>query len=432
MGEVRDTAPLGPSLLIALASHALYGVVIAFLATPAVFIRPGGFAVGLKSLFTSATWILVLAVIFTPVTLLVANVFDRRASFKLAVQQEYAALASALLYAWAAAHVAAIPLALIANLSGFQASYVADSIKAAPALLETLTKLFNLTADVQAQLARDLGQPAFHAANLFRSMMLPLLAAAMLLAVREVFRCSWARTIVISIASWIMMAPALVVSAQILAVLGPFLSSPLVLLMLFFLLRGYVGELSRSQRARVAFRQNLEAATLNPADASAHYNLGLIHLQRRQLGEARRRFQRAVEIDPDEIDAHYQLGRIARAENRWADAIGHFEQVVSRDPAHAQHEVWREIGATYIAAGQFQDAYEALSQFLDHRQLDPEGLYLMGRAQAGLGHEREAASSMRACIEAVRTAPAYKYRTEKRWLNLAQQFIKSSHWKLTD
>jgi hypothetical protein len=32
---------------------------------------------------------------------------------------------------------------------------------------------------------------------------------------------------------------------------------------------------------------------------------------------------------------------------------------------------------------------------------------------------------MQACIEAVKTAPAYKYRAEKRWLNEAQQFLRS-------
>ena len=53
------------------------------------------------------------------------------------------------------------------------------------------------------------------------------------------------------------------------------LASPFLLLMLFFLLRGYLARVTRTQRARESFKQNLEAATLNPADASAHYNLGL-------------------------------------------------------------------------------------------------------------------------------------------------------------
>ena len=148
--------------------------------------------------------------------------------------------------------------------------------------------------------------------------------------------------------------------------LSPILASPFLLIILFLLIRGYVSNVTRSQRARESFKQNLEAATLNPADASAHYNLGLIHQQRDELEAARERFERAIQIDEEEIDAHYQLGRIARAQKRFADAIKNFEQVVARDQSHSQHEIWREVGATYIAAEQFEDARYALEQFLEH------------------------------------------------------------------
>jgi tetratricopeptide (TPR) repeat protein len=202
------------------------------------------------------------------------------------------------------------------------------------------------------------------------------------------------------------------------------MGSPFLLLFAFLLLRGYFSEVVGQQRARAAFKQNLEAATINPRDSSAHYNLGLIHQQRGELDQARERFHRAIDIDPDELDAHYQLGRIARVQGRLPDAVAHFEEVVQRDQSHAQHELWREIGSTYIAAGQYSDARDALERFLDRRPNDPEALYLIGRAHAGLGDQQEAASSMQACIEAVKTAPAYKYRMEKRWLTEAQQFLK--------
>jgi tetratricopeptide (TPR) repeat protein len=203
------------------------------------------------------------------------------------------------------------------------------------------------------------------------------------------------------------------------------LASPFLLLLIFVVVRSYFVEAQRTQRARAAFRQNLEAATLNPADASAHYNLGLLHQQRKEYAEARARFLRAVEIDPGETDAHYQLGRIARAEARLPEAIGHFGEVVARDDAHAQHEVWREVGATYLAAVQFGDARDALERFLARRPSDPEALYLMGRAAEGLGERVEAREWMQRCVEAVRTAPAYKYRADKRWLNEAQQFLRT-------
>jgi tetratricopeptide (TPR) repeat protein len=243
------------------------------------------------------------------------------------------------------------------------------------------------------------------------------------LAVRTVLRASAVRAIVITVIS---LALALLIAPIWTLLFTPLLASPFLLLMLFFLLRGYIGGIMQTQRARESFKQNMEAATLNPADSSAHYNLGLIHQSRGELDAARERFQRAIQIDDEEIDAHYQLGRIARQQKRLADAVAHFEQVVARNRAHAQHEIWREVGATYIEAGQFADARDALEQFLDSRPSDPEALYLMGRAHAGLGHQREATSAMQACIDAVKTAPAYKYRADKRWLNEAQQFIRSS------
>ena len=138
------------------------------------------------------------------------------------------------------------------------------------------------------------------------------------------------------------------------------LGSPFLLLLVFLLLRGYFSDIIGTQRAKAAFRQNLESATLNPADASAHYNLGLIHQSRGELDQARERFERALQIDEGEIDASYQLGRIARQQKRYADAIHHFEHVVTLDPAHSQYEIWREVAATYIAAGQFEDARNAL------------------------------------------------------------------------
>jgi tetratricopeptide (TPR) repeat protein len=357
--------------------------------------------------------------ILVPLIAFVANVFERRGRFSLLLQQEYASLASTFLYALAIANLIAIPISLFFHFSGIQAAYVAQSFQSAA----QVENLFRLPDDLRAQLQLALRDPQLVAAGLFRTVKLTLFFISAVCAVREVFRITVLRAIAISVIGMVL---ALFISPLWALLLSPILASPFLLIILFLLIRGYVSNVMRSQRARESFKQNLEAATLNPADASAHYNLGLIHQQRGELEAARERFERAIQIDEEEIDAHYQLGRIARVQKRFADAIKNFEQVVARDQSHSQHEIWREVGATYIAAEQYEDARNALERFLEHRPSDPEGLYLMGRAHAGLGHRREAASSMQACIEAVKTAPAYKYRADKRWLNEAQQFIKSS------
>lgn len=414
MAEARDRAPLGPAVVLASLAQSAY---IFYVMWPSVFdvyeAAAGGFGKFTSILWMAISTVLFSAIVLVPIVIFIANLLERRASLGIALQQEYAATASAILYARIAACLIALPLAVLARLSGFEASVFAQSRP----MLEDMARQQGTSAQELLALNPLMLQESFAL-----TLMLPLFAVWLVIALREVFRLSWGRALLLLLASGMLMLPAS-------AVLGWFfsraLASPFLLLLLFFLMRGYLGEVLRGQRARANFKQNLEAATLNPADASAHYNLGLIHTQRKEFDEARARFERAVEIDADELDAHYQLGRIARAQSRLPDAIKHFSDVIARDPTHAQHEVWREVGATYVHAGQFADARDALERFLDRRQSDPEGLYLMGRALFGMGRRREAFELMQACIEAVKTAPAYKYRAEKRWLNEAQQFLRS-------
>jgi len=413
--EVRDRAPLAAASLVALFSHVAFLLVTTTLFLPGFVSARHPFSV-LLVIFQSAGCLLFLALIFVPVAILLLNLSERRASYRLLMQQEFAATAATLFYGWAAASLITLLLTLLGTVSGVLQKIGAD-------LFATFMREQNQMApEAMARIKFLLNPQAF-------SGFLPLLVLMFIFgifaiaALQIVFRTSWLRASVIVILSGAVLFPSFFFLQPIFSMI---LASPFLLLMLFFLLRGYLAEASKTQRARASFKQNLEAATLNPADSSAHYNLGLIHQQRGELDAARERFERAIQIDAEELDAHYQLGRIALQQKRYGDAVRHFEEVVSRDPSHSQHEIWREVGATYLEAGQFDDARDALERFLDKRPSDPEALYLMGRAHAGLGHRREAANLMQACIEAVKTAPAYKYRADKRWLNEAQQYMKSS------
>jgi tetratricopeptide (TPR) repeat protein len=418
MAEVRERAPLGQAALLAVLLQVAHALVAQWreLATLAAHFGAWG-AVGV--IFSSAGSVLLVALIYVPLAVLLANLFERRAGFGLVLRQEYSATASTTLYALAAASLLALPLAYFDQAAGLSAS-VRDSLIGLNEMLRHVSpqgptdeEAASLWAGLSAALPRALLALLIQPLTLFS-----LWAVA---AVREVFRVAWWKALVVVVLSTVLMF----LASPLLYVFSTLLASPFLVLLVFFVLRGYIGEATRAQRARASFRQNLEAATLNPADASAHYNLGLLHQQRKEYEEARARFLRAVEIDPEETDSHYQLGRIARAQGRLPEAIAHFGEVVTRDESHAQHEIWREVGATYLAAGQFTDARDALERFLDRRPSDPEALYLMGRAAFGLGDLREARDWMQRCVEAVRTAPAYKYRADKRWLNEAQQFLRT-------
>lgn len=413
--EVRDRASLPQIGLIALLAHSAFFIYITW-----HYIRELVSArrviLGVWAILQSAGVLIFIALVFVPLVLFIANLYERRASFRLLLQQEYSALTSSVFYAMTAASLIAIILSVAGALTGVL-----------PVLAQ---RVYTMQVEQPGAFRPDM-VPGFDprlftpngvALALAYTALFALFGLFATMAIHVALRLSWVRSIVIVLISGAVLFPASII---LLPLFTTVLSSPILLFMLFLFIRGYIGDIGRSHRSRVAFKQNLEAATLNPADASAHYNLGLIHQQRGDLEAARQRFERAVEIDDNEIDAHYQLGRIGRQQGRLSDAIQHFEQVVTKDSSHAQHEVWRDVGATYIEAGQYEDARNALEHFLEHRPSDPEGLYLMGRAHAGLGHRHEATNLMQACIESVKTAPAYKYRASKRWLNEAQQFIKS-------
>jgi tetratricopeptide (TPR) repeat protein len=421
MREVRDHGSLGPAVLCAYLSQVVYIFATQWLTGDRSLVTHGPLIIG-GALFQGVAPILTIAIVFVPLLALTTNLFDRRGSFSVVLQQEYGSLASVAFYVFTATSVVTILITVFFHFSGIQAGYVASAAQSqATEQLQTMAAWFRLSADEVARLKTQLADPVVVSRNLFSTVRLALFAIGGVATVRVVFRVPVLRAIAIFLLASLTSLP---LSFVLYPMFRTVVGSPFLLLFAFFLLRGYFSGIVSTQRARASFKQNLEAATINPRDSSAHYNLGLIHQQRGELDQARERFHRAIDIDPEELDAHYQLGRIARAQNRLADAVGHFEQVVQRDQAHALHEIWREIGAAYIAAGQYSDARDALERFLDRRPNDPEALYLIGRAHAGLGDQKEATSSMQACIEAVKTAPAYKYRMEKRWLNEAQQFLK--------
>jgi tetratricopeptide (TPR) repeat protein len=334
--------------------------------------------------------LLFLTVVFVPTCLFVANLLDRRSSFGVLLRQEYGPFVSSVLYSWAASHLMMLIIASVTSLA-------------------TGWSAFEQPGPVRREL--DL------ALNILP---LPYFLFLVAVALRVVLRLSYKRAL-----GGVALAALALLALPLLPKLLFAFTSPFLLILLFFVLRNFFSDMLGAQQAREQFKQSMEAATLNPADASAHYNLGLLHQRHGHLEEAKECFQRAISIDPEETDSHYQLGRIAREMGELPDAIAHFEAVVTRNPEHSQNEVWREIGCTYYQAGQFEDARSAFERFLAARESDAEGRYHYALTLHKLGRVQDAATQMEACIETVRTSPAFKYRAEKRWMNDARAFLRS-------
>jgi tetratricopeptide (TPR) repeat protein len=242
----------------------------------------------------------------------------------------------------------------------------------------------------------------------------------MFFAVRTVFGTENGIAIAVVSLSWLPLLAAYFLWGPIQSMLG-WLASPFVLFFLYYYLRSEAGNLGAGLRNRQNFRRMLDAAAINPHDAEAQYQLGLIYQQRHQLTEAIQRFQNAVAIDNAETDAHFQLGRIARQQGRLKDALAEFQTVLDQNEKHHQSEVLRELGALYNSAKQFEDARQELARYIERRPYDPEGLYYYGQSLEGVGQVAEAREVYARSIEAARTAPLYLSRAAAKWSRLAQK-----------
>jgi len=245
----------------------------------------------------------------------------------------------------------------------------------------------------------------------------------MFFAIRTVFGTeTWVAALAVAL-SWLPLVVFAWVWGPLRSILG-WVASPFFLFFAYRYLGGEIGNLGAAFRNQQNFRRMLDAAAVNPHDGDAQYQLGLIYLGRRQHTEAIRRFENAIAIDPRETDAHFQLGRIARQQGRLKDALGHFQTVLNLDEKHHQSEILRELGAVYLAAGQNEDARGFLSEYVQDRPYDPEGLYHYGLALERLGRPAEARANYEAATEAARTAPRYRRGFLARWSRLAQKQLR--------
>ncbi|HZL57482.1 MAG TPA: tetratricopeptide repeat protein, partial [Bryobacteraceae bacterium] len=241
----------------------------------------------------------------------------------------------------------------------------------------------------------------------------------MFFAVRTVFGTENGVTVAVVGLSWIPLVAAVYLAGPLRFILG-WVASPFFLFYAWYYLGGELGNLGAGLRSRQNFRRMLDAAAVNPHDAEAQYQLGLIYQERRQDSEAIRRFTNAIAINPGEADAHFQLGRIARRQGRPQDALMHFQTVLDQDENHHQHEILRELGALYLEAGQFAHALNELVVYVERRPYDPEGLYYCGSALAGLGRADEARLMYERAVDSARSAPRYLRRSHAKWSRLAQ------------
>jgi len=329
--------------------------------------------------------LMLLSTFYVPATILLISIFGGIGSFGLVFRRDYATLAVCTLNAWAAAH---LPFAI--------AGIVLYQTQAAPVFYLALWAGSGL-----------------------------LFGIFMIFALRTVFGASYASAIAVVCVAWLSLSLGVYISRFA----SPWLFSPFILFyaIMYFggSLGGEVRGFGNAFRQKQNFKRFLHNATVNPRDADAHVQLGIIYLQRRQESKALEHLNKAFEIDKTEIDANFELGKIARQKGDLQKALDHFAVVVELDDKYSLSEIWREIGITYLDANMLGEAQDALEKYVDRRSADVQGLYYLGRVYKNKGKTEKAREMFADAVQSAKASPDFRRHSTKQWLRLAEKELKS-------
>ena len=329
------------------------------------------------------TPIISLSVFYVPALILLLSIFGGAGNFGLILQRSYGELATCSLMAWTAAHLPFVIAGILLRSTNTDGSVFL----------------------------------------IFWLLSVLLFGVLMIFAVRTVLGANYAAAVLVVCAASLAFSLGLYVFKFV----SPWLFSPFLLFYGFLYFGGAISgglrDAGGAFRQKQNFKRFLHNATVNPRDADARVQLGLIYLQRQQREKALQYFTEAVEIDKNEIDGNYELGKLARKNGDLQKALNYFSVVVEQNDKHALSEIWREIGATYLEANMLTEAREALEKFVMRRPVDSEGLYYLGKIYKAQNEPEKAREMFEQAVESAKNSPAFRRRELRYWSRLAQKEI---------
>ncbi|RTE10042.1 tetratricopeptide repeat protein [Paenibacillus whitsoniae] len=203
---------------------------------------------------------------------------------------------------------------------------------------------------------------------------------------------------------------------------NPFLALLILLVILYFLDRRYVGltpnltkpfQLSR-RAARL--RADLHA---NPHNTSAKLELARILIERKKYQEALPYLQDALPMMQDSADVHYEIGLCLLKTGDLAQGETYMLEAVNLNPRVKYGEAYLQLGEA-LAKQAPERAVRLLEQFRDVHSSSVEAYYRLGQLYQQLGRQDDAKRAFGEALEIYRGLPRYSRRQQRRWAWLAR------------
>ena len=117
-----------------------------------------------------------------------------------------------------------------------------------------------------------------------------------------------------------------------------------------------------------------------PQSARAYQALAENYFVLRQMADAEKQYQQALQLRPDAPNLHLELGQVYALTSRWPQAEEQFRAEVKLQPGNA--EAAYRLGEALLQQGKSHESREALERSDRLQPQMPETLYALGKAAA--------------------------------------------------
>ncbi|MNC42411.1 Tetratricopeptide repeat protein [compost metagenome] len=198
---------------------------------------------------------------------------------------------------------------------------------------------------------------------------------------------------------------------------NPFLALIILLVILYFLDRRYVGILPSFTKPFRRSRQISKLRTtisLNPNDVSAKFDLARLLIERKRYSESKEllvqiadRYEQSAEYWVELGYANLKLGHLPEGEAQMLQGLEINRKAQYGQPYLRLAEVFRNID--------HNKALQYVTQFQEIQSSSSEAYYLAGSMYKALGRKEDAKRAFNESTAIYRSLPKYKKRQERGW-----------------
>ncbi|HOC52569.1 MAG TPA: tetratricopeptide repeat protein [Caldisericia bacterium] len=140
-----------------------------------------------------------------------------------------------------------------------------------------------------------------------------------------------------------------------------------------------------------------KAIELNPKDAEAHNNLGVLYYNQNKFKEAEYEYKKAIELNPNHAGAHNNLGGLYYTQKKFKEAEYEFKKAIKLDPDFAVAHY--NLGALYYTHKKFKEAEYTFKKVIELNPINANAHFALGNLYFNQNKFIEAEYEIKKAIE---------------------------------